>query len=409
MILPIDHSSNKMPQTRLNSTETPWSGKRASSEGRSRVPIEFSRVRGQIEPGQICVYNQNRECFLGMHVVSGDFTAASFTHWLATLTPNSGAGVWLVPFRGIPEVEVCAPLDLLYLDQDSRVIAAVEFFPTYKVPPGAAPASSVLVLPSHSIFSSHTQAGDQLMLCSGDEMEYRLEQLAHQGSKTTGTDSGPAGSVWGPVLVREEPKEAPRPVLVREQPIAKLEPVVVPMPVREEAKPAALPPIPPPQAVQSAQVQTAASREQQKPWAKVDRKPQTRGWLSRLLSPDPPDPRVASRQPVKGLVAHFFTGGAPKAHEIRDVSATGLYVITTERWYPGTIIRMTLTKPDTGQAPSERSITIQAKSVRWGNDGVGLQFIVAPRKSGRGPSSEFEPVDAEQLGAFLGRLGAGIL
>lgn len=192
-----------------------------------------------------------------------------------------------------------------------------------------------------------------------------------------------------------------------------IEPGHMTAPVREEPKLAPLPPTPPPQAVEPAPMQPATSQapqqEPQKPWAQGDRKPQTRGWLSRLLSPDPPDPRIASRQPVNGLVAHFFTGGVPKAHETRDVSATGLYVITTERWYPGTIIRMTLTKPDTGRVPSERSITIQAKSVRWGNDGVGLQFVVAPRKSGRGPSSEFEPVDAEQLGAFLGRLGAGIL
>jgi hypothetical protein len=143
-------------------------------------------------------------------------------------------------------------------------------------------------------------------------------------------------------------------------------------------------------------------QEPQKPWTQAERKPQSRGWLSRLLSTEPPDPRQAPRLPVSGLVAHFFTGGAPKAHEIRDVSATGLYLVTTERWYPGTVIRMTLTKPDTDQAPGARSITVQAKAMRWGNDGVGLQFVVAPR-SGRGPASEFEPVDAEKLGAFLGR------
>jgi hypothetical protein len=106
---------------------------------------------------------------------------------------------------------------------------------------------------------------------------------------------------------------------------------------------------------------------------------------------------------MDGLVAHFFTGGNPQAHEIRDVSSTGLYVVTTERWYIGTVIRMTLSKPDIGQHPSERSITINARSVRWGNDGVGLEFVVeANRKSGRSPmSAAAEPVDGAQLNYFL--------
>jgi hypothetical protein len=130
-----------------------------------------------------------------------------------------------------------------------------------------------------------------------------------------------------------------------------------------------------------------------------------RGWLDRWLHPEPPNPRKASREPLDGLVAHFFTGGAPQAHEIRDVSSTGLFVVTNERWYPGTVIRMTLSNPDIGQAPSERSITIYARSVRWGNDGVGLEFVVEPRgRSNRGPALPLDAVDSKQLGHFLKRL-----
>jgi hypothetical protein len=110
-----------------------------------------------------------------------------------------------------------------------------------------------------------------------------------------------------------------------------------------------------------------------------------------------------SRLPVAGLVAHFFTGGAPQPHEIRDMSLTGLYVVTTERWYPGTLIRMTLTRQDTGQSISDRSITVQAKSVRWGNDGVGLEFVFAPPKSKRDARSPLETVDSAELQAFLKR------
>jgi hypothetical protein len=147
------------------------------SEGRIRLRAELAKVAGHIEPGHNCAYNQTRDCFLGMHVVAGDFTPASFRDWLTTLTPNSGCGVWMIPFRGIVTTEVSAPLDLLYLDAAGRVQDVVEFFPTFKVNPSSPPAASVLVLPSHSIFSSQTQRGDRLVIALPEQMEWRLDQM----------------------------------------------------------------------------------------------------------------------------------------------------------------------------------------------------------------------------------------
>jgi hypothetical protein len=44
-----------------------------------------------------------------------------------------------------------------------------------------------------------------------------------------------------------------------------------------------------------------------------------------------PDPRRVSREPAPGLAAHFWTGAAPEAHRVRDVSSSGLYLVTDER------------------------------------------------------------------------------
>jgi hypothetical protein len=83
-------------------------------------------------------------------------------------------------------------------------------------------------------------------------------------------------------------------------------------------------------------------------------------------------------------------------------------VVTSERWYPGTVIRITLCKPEEGQPLVDRSVTIQARSVRWGNDGVGLEFVFdAPRKLRPGHHSILDLVDSSHLGKFLKRLGAG--
>jgi hypothetical protein len=393
----------------LKATETPVPNRLVPTDGRSRLPMELAKIKGQTEPGQLCAYNQTRECFLGLRVVSGDFSAASLLDWMSTLTPNSRAGIWMVPFRGVLAAEVPVPLDLLYLDEQCRVLGVVEFFPTFRVSPSIPPAASVLVLPSHSIFSSQTQPGDKLILLSAEEMEWRLQQLAETGDVAGAVMATPSSPAKGPILVREEPKKMAAAVPIRPEPKEETRGILSVPPVREEPiKAATVAPVQVP--VAPVVVETPVQPQppaQQKPWAKSDGqsgKPQ-RNWLQRFLNPEPPEPRKSSRDPVDGLVAHFFTGGAPQAHPIRDVSATGLYVVTTERWYPGTVIRMTLSKPDIGQAPTERSITIQARSVRWGNDGVGLAFVVEPtRKSNRGQASPMDSVDAEQLSNFLKRL-----
>jgi hypothetical protein len=395
-----------------------------------------------MEPGQICAFNQTRECFLGMFVIAGDFSLASFQDWLATLTPNSGAGMWMAPFRGIPASQVVTPLDLLYLDVQCRVLEPVEFFPTYRVSPATPPAASVLALPAHAIFSSQTQTGDQLILCSAEEMEWRLERLARTETIVAAPPSANPVPVLGPVLVREEMKGSARPVPLRELPARTIEPVqidpvpaasVLPASVLTDpvlSDPVPVPAAPPtpvqraepeqlrqtgpePQPEQATQPQPQPEMPAQtppaKPWMDPARQPtlSPMGKLGRWLFSDPADPRRTNRQPVPGLVAHFFTGGAPHAHEVRDVSATGLYVVTTERWYPGTVIRMTITKPDLGLSPSERSITVHARSVRWGNDGVGLEFVVSPPSKGkRTQESALDPIDGEQLNRFLKRLGA---
>jgi hypothetical protein len=408
------------------------------SQNISGLPMELSRAKSEMEPGQICAYNRTRECFLGLRVVAGEFTAASFQEWMATIRPNSGAGMWMIPFRGIEASDVRVPLDLLYLDEECRVIEAVEFFPTFRVSASSPAAASVLVLPTHSIFSSQTQAGDRLMLHSADEIEWRLDRFAQAGPEVDGSGNSfavaarpmPAGQPLGPVLVREKPKEPARSVVLREQlivceqPVSVRDPIAVPGPVaeaevREELKAAVtVPPeagytvVPTPailQPVPQAAPQTVpedGKQQDAKPWLDVTRQAgkAQRGWLGRWLFSDSADPRRALRQPVPGLVAHFFTGGAPIAHEIRDVSASGLFVVTAERWYPGTIIRMTLTKPGAGQTLLQRSITIQARSVRWGNDGVGLEFVLEPSaRPKRSQAAQFDPADGEQLEQFLPR------
>jgi hypothetical protein len=108
------------------------------------------------------------------------------------------------------------------------------------------------------------------------------------------------------------------------------------------------------------------------------------------------------------LAAYYWTGGAPKAHPIRDISTTGLYVVTEERWYPGTLILMTLQEADSGEEGVGRAISVHSRAVRWGNDGVGLQFIPLDTPAAhKGLNPLVHGADKKDLEQFLEKLRKG--
>lgn len=100
-------------------------------------------------------------------------------------------------------------------------------------------------------------------------------------------------------------------------------------------------------------------------------------WLKNWLSSDR---RRAYRQPLPGLVAYYWTGSTPRAYQIADISPAGLFLLTEDRWYPGTLVLMTLQRIDSLGRNLEDAISIQAKVMRWDNEGLGLAFIL-PKNS----------------------------
>jgi hypothetical protein len=103
-------------------------------------------------------------------------------------------------------------------------------------------------------------------------------------------------------------------------------------------------------------------------------------WLfPRLIIHEAPkllDRRRADRQSLPGLIAYFFTGGAPMPQKIDNISVTGFYLLTEERWMPGTIVRMTLQKVGSKGDNSCDTITVNSRIVRWGPDGEGFEFVL---------------------------------
>lgn len=86
--------------------------------------------------------------------------------------------------------------------------------------------------------------------------------------------------------------------------------------------------------------------------------------------------RRMRRQMWPRLVAYDWNGANLVVHGIRDASATGLYLLTEKRWPLGTLVTMNLQKAGSGDKNSELTITVQLKVIRWGMDGVGLEFVL---------------------------------
>lgn len=97
-------------------------------------------------------------------------------------------------------------------------------------------------------------------------------------------------------------------------------------------------------------------------------------WLN-PVAPVAGDRRRAHRRYVPGMVAHYYTGGAPTPHEVADISLTGFYLLTEDRWMPETMIQMSLQKP-CAKGERKQCITVLSKIVRRGSDGVAAQFVM---------------------------------
>jgi uncharacterized membrane protein (UPF0127 family) len=122
----------------------------------------------------LCVYNRTRECFLALRVTAADTSFTRLKGLIGRFHLRSDEGIWVVPSSGVHTLGVLLRLDLIYLDEAQEVIEAIEYFPTFRIAPLKMRAASVLELPQHTIYSSQTQEGDRLLICTPEEMETHL-------------------------------------------------------------------------------------------------------------------------------------------------------------------------------------------------------------------------------------------
>ena len=127
--------------------------------------------------------------------------------------------------------------------------------------------------------------------------------------------------------------------------------------------------------------------------------------ITRFLRWIYPEQRNASRHFLPPLVALLGTEGSSHEYEIGDISVAGFYMLTSERWLPGTQIPVTLRRLD-GDGEAENTIALQAIVIRSGPDGVGFAFVLTEAgDSNHGDS----PVEASAGEKALERFLKGLI
>ena len=84
--------------------------------------------------------------------------------------------------------------------------------------------------------------------------------------------------------------------------------------------------------------------------------------------------RKDQRMDAKGLTVSYSAGPEQKSVRIGNISPTGLYLVTEERWTPGTSILLTLGEKSVFDSSLRSQVKLWTKCVRADENGAGLAF-----------------------------------
>ena len=143
------------------------------------------RARAASDPGErarknerLRLYNRSRESFLSLEIAIYDTTAEPLKRLFDYLVNGSDAGLWLKPYRGIPSTQRAKFFDLVYLDEECRVIYELDHYPNPQFTVLEDEPASALLLQAHTVFASQIHIGDQLAICGDEEVEGILTGLS---------------------------------------------------------------------------------------------------------------------------------------------------------------------------------------------------------------------------------------
>jgi uncharacterized membrane protein (UPF0127 family) len=119
----------------------------------------------------LCVFNRNREAFLGLRVARADTLIMRLKGLLGRVRLKPDDGIWLTPSCGIHTIGMLFAIDVIYLDAANRVIHLIEHMGPFRISPIRIKCAGILELKSQAIYSSNTQIGDELLICAAEEIK----------------------------------------------------------------------------------------------------------------------------------------------------------------------------------------------------------------------------------------------
>lgn len=180
---------------------------------------EFPEVKERMETNVFCAHNLTRNCSISSEVAAVDLSQQplrALKMLMDGLAIDGVSSLWLKSLFGPPLMMHLFPFDFLYLDENLRIVEAVELFPNMPFPKFEKGVASALILPLRTLASTGTEKGDQLIICSFRELDQRLAQTAsqqHLAPVAVSTTVESVGAVQIPVASNSLPACSPIPAI----------------------------------------------------------------------------------------------------------------------------------------------------------------------------------------------------
>ena len=101
-------------------------------------------------------------------------------------------------------------------------------------------------------------------------------------------------------------------------------------------------------------------------------------WLSDLKRAVQKKQPRAERRTASGLAASYGLDPTFAHADIKNISDTGIYLVTEKRLRTGELITLTLEEEGKPGNNSELQVSVHARVARQGEDGIGLSFVLPP-------------------------------
>lgn len=143
--------------------------------------VEFSEVNERVETGVSSAHNVTKGCSISTKVTVADLAKQplrALKMLMDGLATDGESSLWLRSLLGPPLMMHLFPFDFVYLDEDLRIMEAVELFPRTPFPRFQPAVASALILPLRTLALTGSQRGDQIVICAPQELKDRLAEIA---------------------------------------------------------------------------------------------------------------------------------------------------------------------------------------------------------------------------------------